>query len=428
MKKVLIGGSINPLNKGDQARVKACVQKLAEVNSDVKVALLSHAFDKDSEIYADDKIEIVKAPWSRSDVKLTKMSIVALNTIISYSILRFAQSKLKLPVKAKLLEYDAFILISGLDFSDFGGRWPIYYCVFLITLFNMVLGKPFMCYAQSMGPIENVWIRKLSRYYINRAKIISVREEHSIAFLKELNIDGSKVYLTADSAFLLQSTNQNADEVRKRYGLSDAQQPLIGISANPKPFAGPGTGYCSVGIWYKVDNHRSDELSLLYIDKMARICDRLVDNYGAALVFIPNCCAKNDDDREVLKKIYDHMSSQENTVCIMDNLTLSETMALMGMCDFFVGTRLHSIILTAIMGIPVLPLVGTSGPRIPGVLKMIKMDEYLHNIITDDEEEIFSAIDNIWQHRDEMKQVLQTQIAIMRRKAEDNISLIVQEL
>ena len=109
MKKILLGGSMNPLNKGDQARLKATIKKLTE-NNDISLALLSHYFKADTLIYSEDAIEIVKAPWSGSRIKLARMAIIALITFLKYSLLSFMRKVLRLQIKAKLFEYDSLVI------------------------------------------------------------------------------------------------------------------------------------------------------------------------------------------------------------------------------------------------------------------------------------------------------------------------------
>ena len=142
MKKILLAGSINPLNKGDQARVKATIQALARSNQSIRLALLSHNYDMDCQVYAGDEIEIVKAPWSQSQIKPCKMALIALFSLVMYSILAAARRLLKLRFTSSMLDYDSVVIISGIDFSDFVGRLPLYYCCFIIFLFGVISGTP----------------------------------------------------------------------------------------------------------------------------------------------------------------------------------------------------------------------------------------------------------------------------------------------
>jgi colanic acid/amylovoran biosynthesis protein len=420
MKKIIIGGSMNPLNKGDQARIKATIKKLTD-DRDIQLALLSHCIEGDQYIYSEEAIEIVKAPWAGSSIRVSKMALIAAFTLLRYSLSAFAQKFLGIRSKAKLFEYDALAITSGIDFSDFAGRWPIYYSLFLTTLFGIVMQKPVMCYAQSMGPIQNRVVRRLAGFFLNRMKTISVREENSLVFLSELKIKRPQIYYTADPAFLLQPNSHHSTAIQARPEIRDARRPLIGITLNPRPYAGPGTGYCSIGLWFRLNKQNDRRLSNYYLQKMSRICDRLVTEYGATLVFIPNCTAKGDDDRETMKRVLERMDYQDRGICITDDIGLLEITEIIGTCDLFVSTRLHAIILASIMGVPVVPLVGTDGPRIPGIIKMLGLDSYLRNVLTTEESQIMSAIGEAWNSRHELQKTILLNVSEVRTRALDNI-------
>ncbi len=427
MKKILLGGSINPANKGDQARVKATIKTLTQTDGAVSLALLSNNSTGDRRVYAEDNIEIVESPWSQSHARLAQRAVLAVAILTVYSFVHIARKALGLRLKCKLLDYDAFVIVSGIDFSDFAGRWPLYYSFLLVAFFGIILGKPVMCYSQSMGPIENHLIRQMTRFFLNRMKIISVREENSLAFLRELDVNKPKIRLTADAAFLLEPNLERMTGITLRYGISYLSHPRIGLSASPSPFAGPGTGYCSVGLSFKLHKDNAAKLSARYLERMAKISDWLVKEFGATLVFLPNCNAKNDDDRRSLKAIQERMSNKDRVVRIDQDITLADNMEIMGCLDFFVGTRLHANILAAIMGVPLVPLVGSGGPRIPGVMKTLGLGDYVCNVMNDDEYSILKTINEVWYRRHAIKREMQSRLTEARARALDNIALI-QEL
>lgn len=422
MKRVLLGGSMNPLNKGDQARIKATIQKLYE-NDDISLAILSHYYEIDRLVYSGDAVEIVKAPWSDNGIKLVKMASIALFTLLRYFLLALARRILRLRIKAKLFSYDALVIASGIDYSDYVGRLPIYYAFFLTTLFGIIMGKPVMCYAQSMGPVENRTLSRMTRFFLNRMKTISVRDESSLAFLRELKVNRPAIYSTADPAFLLELSSGNPGCTLLRYGIRNIDRPLIGVSLSPAPFAAPENGYCTMGLWYRINRAEAERLSAKYIKKMARICDRLVTNYRVTLVFIPNCTARGDDDRECMKKVHAQMIFQDRAINITGDFSLSESMEIIGACDLFLGTRLHAGIIAAVTGVPLVPLVGTDGPRVPGIMRMLGLEDYIHNIMTDGENEIIAAVNEVWNLREPMKIMMRMRIREVRKKALENISV-----
>jgi polysaccharide pyruvyl transferase WcaK-like protein len=411
---------MNPLNQGDQARIKATVQQL-QANPEFNYAILSHSYEKDQEIYSKDGIEIVKTPWSCREIKLAGMAFHAALTLFKYSFLTLVQ-RLGIKKKGKLMEYDALVIASGIDFSDYAGRWPAYYCFFLITLFGIIMRKPVMCYSQSMGPITCIIVRSLSRFFLNRTKIISVRDESSLAFLQKLKVRKPEVHFMPDPAFFLQKPDMLHDSFSKP-GSRAKNHTLIGVSLNPCPFAGPGTGYCTIGIWFKLNKENAGKMAAFYTQRMANICNILIDKYNAKLIFVPTCTAQGDNDSLIIKSVCEKIPSYGQITFMDDDISLKKSMCVIGSCDLFVGLRLHACIFAAVMGTPFVPLVGTDGPRIPGIMNTIGLDKYVCNIMTADENQVLKTIDEVWESRQLIKQTLQSRVAEVKDKAISKLEL-----
>lgn len=424
MKQYLMGGSINPRNKGDQARIKGTVRALREGGEPVHLSLLSHNYKEDVRVYRDDGIEVIRTPWSRSDIKLAQMAGSALLALAGQVFNRLISSISGGRYRSRLMKYDGFIIVSGIDFSDYAGRWPMYYGFFLITLFKLVLGVPVMLYAQSVGPVYNRTVRRLARFFLDRVTLITVREEHSLAFLRELGIHRPSIHLTADPAFLLEPASPMVDPAWRSTQFKRNGNSLIGITASPAPFAGPETGYASMGLWYRINRENKEQLSHFYFEAMAKLCDRLVGEYGANLVFVPNCLAANDDDRVSIGEICARMKERKHVSCIEGDLTLAETMAIISQCDLFIGTRLHADLLALIQGIPVVALVGSEGPRIPGIMKTLGMESLVCNIMSSVNGSAFAKVEEVWTSREQLVPEITRRMMAARERSRENIRLL----
>lgn len=418
MKRVLLAGSMNPNNKGDQARIKATVRSMAG-DDDVTLSLLSH-FKDDKKIYLEDRIEIVEAPWACESINLTRMVPAAISTLIKYALLALIRQG----YDKELFKYDAVVIASGIDFSDYAGRLPLYYACFLITLFKLVMNKPVMCYSQSMGPIRHRVLRHLVRFFLNKTSMISVRDVFSIDFLNGLHVNQPDIYYTVDPAFMLTSEYLSGDIPRITHGLNNGRNPLIGFSLSPAPFIGPGNDFYQMGLWYKTDKKKIKQLSDEYIQKMAYLCNRLIDMYGANLLFIPSCMSNGDDDRECMRKVNDRIVIKDKVICISESYTLAEHMRIIGSCDLFIGTRLHASIMAAIMGVPLVPLVGNNGPRIPGIMKSLGMDSYIRNIMFSDEEQLLQDVITVWDTRKQLKRMIVSRSKMLQEMAMENVMIL----
>lgn len=181
-------------------------------------------------------------------------------------------------------------------------------------------------------------------------------------------------------------------------------------------FAGPGTGYCSLGLWYRVNEEKAESLSIHYIQRMACICDRLTSLYEVTLVFVPICTTKGDDDRECMNRgpKTDVFSRQRNIYRRWYS-ALREHGAYR--CMRFIHrnevSHRHTV---SNHGSPTGSLGRHWLTRIPGIMKMLGLDNCVCNIVTAEESHIMSAISGAWNNRQEMRRIIRSKVSEVRKK------------
>jgi polysaccharide pyruvyl transferase WcaK-like protein len=106
---------------------------------------------------------------------------------------------------------------------------------------------------------------------------------------------------------------------------------------------------------------------------LAMVADALMED-GFEVVFLPMHRVAPDDDLEEIRKIIDLMHSR--TAVVVDvGMTPGEAMAVLGCMDLVLGLRLHSLILAAAQGVPV---VGVDYDRkIRGFMELAGAGDYL---------------------------------------------------
>jgi polysaccharide pyruvyl transferase CsaB len=98
--------------------------------------------------------------------------------------------------------------------------------------------RPYMVFAQGIGPLNSPFLRGLTARALRRAKAITVRDEGSAQMLRDWGVRKPEISVTADPGLLLES----ADEDRRRRLLSTLDlrpdQPYMAIALR----AWPGLG------------------------------------------------------------------------------------------------------------------------------------------------------------------------------------------
>lgn len=233
---------------------------------------------------------------------------------------------------------DVLIKGGGSLFQDVTSSMSLYYYLG-IAMMAMMARKQVYLYSQGIGPISRQINRRLFTRIINRCKAISVRDEFSKEELDKLGVKVPPITLTADPVFLLKpAPAETGVKILLSSGLDiEEGRMMVGLAVRP----------------WKGDETASS--------RFADMADRIIEEYNAKLVFIP---FHYPHDLDFTFEIVNRM---KNKPFIMDKRYMpSEIMSVMGQMHVNIGVRLHSLIFSACMGVP---MIGISyDPKIEGFL------------------------------------------------------------
>lgn len=218
--------------------------------------------------------------------------------------------------------------------------------------------RPLVLLPQSIGPIRSIRQRILARWVVQQARLTLVRERISLRFLQDMGID-QRAIAAPDIAFGMQSgPAEKAEAIFQSMGLVEAKRSLlIGVTAitwqGQSPTFNRQAGY---------------ELSLL--DAVNTLTSE-----GALILFFPQCTGPStaEDDRLVAARIMAQAKHPERLfqMPVLDPPTLQ---AAYGMLDLMIGTRMHSVILSANAGTAAVA-IGYQ-PKTAGVLEDMQLGQY----------------------------------------------------
>jgi len=281
----------------------------------------------------------------------------------------------------------ANLLISGGGsiFQDVTSSRSLAYYIAVVALTRM-LRVPVIFYAQGVGPINRPVNRWLMRVVANRVNMITLRDEDSAAYLKQLGVTRPPVTITADPVFSLQpgeAERQKAQSLLQEAGLSDCA--LVGVSLRN---------------WSSLDHRMED---------VARLLDDFADR-GYRVLFIPLAFP---EDVEAGRRVAAMMKGESHQ--LEEHLNSQEHLALIAKMDFIIGMRLHALIFAASQGIP---FAGISyDPKIDAFLQQFSLQP-LPTDLTGMRQAIDSLLDG---HQD--RRVIEQKAAEMRSKAEETARL-----
>lgn len=319
-RKISILGFYGYGNIGDEAILAAMLSSLRNEINNVKITVFSNA------PLATAKIHRVRA------VRQIPFKIIPFG--VAFLKGRFFQ------VLKELWKTELLIIGGGGFLSDWQGRRVIFQWLWPAVLMK-IFKKKVMLYAVGVGPISTGFGKFLTKFFLNRfVDAITARDSISKEWLQKAGVKKA-VYVTADPAVLLEPAGQERiNEIFKKEGIEDAQT-MIAIT--PCPI------FSNEKYWGK-QKERFEKFKKLWI----KIIDDIILKLDAVVVIIP---MQFPSDREFALKLAEKVEHKHRVKVIEHEYTPQETAGIIGRMDMLIGMRLHSLILSADMGIPMVGII-----------------------------------------------------------------------
>jgi len=271
---------------------------------------------------------------------------------------------------------------------------------FFALFLSILLKKPFIVFAESVGPFKSSITASIAKFILSKAALITVRDEISLNHIDKLGVKGP-VYLTADSAFLL-------DKKDVRNPLMDdfmENDNLIGFSISNAIAEWGGGSY--------------DE----YIELITEVIDTIIENYEANVILIAHVTIDGlNDDRLINQRVFDGLRNKKRVFNLNEDYSSEELKGTISKCDLFVGARMHANIAALSTCVPVVAI--SYSIKTPGLMKLCGLEDYYIEFKDLTEDQLISKISEAWENRDDIKKHLEKVIPGIKRKALRNGELV----
>lgn len=405
MTKILILNVGGP-NKGNLALVYSTIAVIKRFVPGIEFDLMGP--DK----VAHDELRIKKqVGWSPSIRKphYTIISLLYLVKCVCIYIFKRLGVHISISKNSRLFDYyDCDIVInSGGD--QMSGEYGISTLgTFINILYAILLNKPVVLYGESLGYFRNHVLTSIAKFIFDRTKLILLREELSKKYLDDNGINTSKVYVTADPAFLLKASLQShVFDILSKEGIDEIRKPLIGI--NPS------------GLINKLIGEEKTT------NIMAKVIDNLVENLNATIIMIPHVYTSSVDDRIAINSIFHEVKNKSKVKIIKNEYEPQELKGIIGQCDLFVGARMHATIAATSMLVPTVGIAYSH--KMHGIIgEMLGQKKYLLNIKELSYESLISTVNDAWENREKIRKELEVKIPMLKEKAMLNGKLVKELL
>lgn len=387
MKRITVLGSFSGRNSGDAAILSAIVAEISERYPDARFEVPTTNPSYIHDEFGDNVKAISAMPWNLS--------------------LRL----LGLPVFRSVARTDVTLITAGVlnDLRLFNPVFSFLLALAFLIPFAKRLDKKVVCYCVGVGPLHSYWGKRFTKLVCeNNCDLIMTREQEAFDMLKETGVESTPMEVYADAAF----NNKPIASDRALAILNEAcgtdRGPRIGLNVSSY-----------VGDWLRKEERIDKDK---FQSSVIEAVDRIIDATGAQIVFVVTQMM----DAAFAKEVMARVQKQSHVAMIsLEQHDNHEIMGVLGELDIFVGMRLHSLILTAAMEVPI---VGIDYHRKVGsMLRFIGEGDQLIELNEVTPEGLLSKVESTLENRARLKQRLGERIPQIKARAAAATDRLVDE-
>lgn len=258
---------------------------------------------------------------------------------------------------------------------------------------------------QTYGPFASRRARWMARYLLRRSSVIVARDKASQRVAQELVGPSRKVLLSPDVAFALTSMRP-AQPVLEPPLAGPVPVGMVGVNVNGLMYHGGYTRDNMFGL--KMD----------YPGFLRKLLIELLEEPSRHVWLIPHTYAPAGDvesDPEASRQLRDSLPQeiQARVRIIAEEYDPHEIKGVIGMCDFFIGSRMHSCIAALSQGVP---CVGVAySMKFRGVFESVGMEDWVVDGREIDTAEAMLRITDLYRNRDSVREPLRQSAADARQ-------------
>ncbi|STZ60667.1 polysaccharide pyruvyl transferase family protein [Mycolicibacterium tokaiense] len=255
-----------------------------------------------------------------------------------FDVTAFHTSRQRLTLLRNLLRCNVIVFGGGNILKELYGsvgrwRYSTLAMVLALVLLGRLAGKPVLMANVGIGPVDSVLGRLFVRVILRLVWVISVRDEGSLRAALSLGCSEHKVRLVPDAVWVRNPGSFHVSHVSPV--TRDPHRPLrIALNLNK-------------------DVDVADEWEL-FLDRLVQALNLVAQAHRVEFHALPMQCAfKSGTDLDVLQAVLARLHAP---VCIHAPDDHHEVASIISDCDLVVSERLHAIVMSVVLGRPVVAL------------------------------------------------------------------------
>lgn len=255
-------------------------------------------------------------------------------------------------------------------------------------------------YAIGVGPLERPSEREAVAETLGRMECITVRDAPAKQLLEEIGVE-REALVTADPALLLEPRPFSDGDLLAE-GVRRAR-PLVGLSVREP---GGAAAELEPGVYHRL---------------LADAADFIVARFGADVLFVP----MERQDIGESHRVVAEMAMPERASVLRASYEPGEVLGLMRHLAMAVGMRLHFLIFAAMANVPLMPLPYAS--KVSALLDRLEL-RAPPPVKREHGGELLARIDQLWDERDEQRQLLRARVPELQECARRSSAAIAEVL
>lgn len=398
----LIGASLNTGNRGVSALAASLVKIIKTCEPESEISFFIGSRSADPQIF---KISNATIKTKTVNFRLSPRANIQEHLFWIFLLACFQKLIPIKRIKEKIIHANTFLsqmyisdlvgdIRGGDSFSDIYGILKfVERCIpALIAIF---LNKKLTLLPQTYGPYNSRISKVIASYIISKSFQVLSRDRTGVDFIKNFLKNRSKnltIGFCPDVAFMLDSIKPDSIHIEPSIDMKQTRL-IIGFNVSGLMYNG---GYTKSNMF---------GLKFDYKELIVKLLEILLQKTKADILLIPHTFGPPgniNSDPDACKDVMKHSNkSYKNKVhMVVSEYNQSEIKGIIGLCDFFIGSRMHACIAALSQGIPTVGIAYSK--KFLGVFDSIGSGNTVIDARSEDEESIISKILESFYKRDEI--------------------------
>ena len=405
MKICLLGASFDTGNLGVSALAESSIKIILRQWPDAEIALLGTGSANSEHCLTilgrNVRIVIFRLRYCKNVLMRSHFFVLLVNALLLKLLpLKSFRNLLSAinPHVRILAEADmAFDITGGDSFSDIYGlrRFLIY--GFLQKWLVMLFNKELILLPQTYGPFKRSISRMMAKNVLKHADMVYARDKESFEYVQTLfgrhKVNG-KLRFVPDIAFILDPHEPETIDVGDLDSMRRENSVVVGLNISGLLYNG---GYTSENMFGLKTN---------YQELIHSIVEFLMADERVLVLLVPHVLTPNrivEDDPNACRQLYEKLIGKYPGRIFLTQGSYNHNgiKHIIGLCDFFIGSRMHSCIAALSQSVPAVGIAYSK--KFQGVFESVGVGNCVADVYKCTKDEMLSTIRTAFESRDQIR-------------------------